>query len=185
MSCFGNRVSTDLYQNCCNANTLCEFSGRLEDVVAEPLFVQKVYDAVLFNLQGMKTVQNQVFEPRLPRDHRVKRVIDIRCRRFFNPENVDDKRNLKLDVNTTISGATFLQNANGEQLRRVPVPCTVGVLPQPFNAVDYNARKFRAEIVYSYFCASVFHFVQHFFVPSFTVGKSRVSRDDCILRILL
>lgn len=119
MSCFGNRVSTDLYQNCCNANTLCEFSGRLEDVVAEPLFVQKVYDAVLFNLQGMKTVQNQVFEPRLPRDHRVKRVIDIRCRRFFNPENVDDKRNLKLDVNTTISGATFLQNANGEQLRVV------------------------------------------------------------------
>lgn len=109
MSCFGNRVSTDLYQNCCNANTLCEFSGRLEDLVTEPLYVQKVYDAVLFNLQGMKTVQNQAFEPRLPRDYRVKRVIDIRCRRFFNPENVDDDRNLKLDVNTSISGATFLR----------------------------------------------------------------------------
>ena len=119
MSCFGNRVSTDLYQNCCNANTLCEFSGRLEDLVTEPLYVQKVYDAVLFNLQGMKTVQNQAFEPRLPRDYRVKRVIDIRCRRFFNPENVDDDRNLKLDVNTSISGATFLQNAQGEQLRVV------------------------------------------------------------------
>lgn len=119
MSCFGNRVSTDLYQNCCNANTLCEFSGCLDDVVTEPLYVQKVYDAVLFNLQGMKTVQNQAFEPRLPRDYRVKRVIDIRCRRFFNPENVDDPRNLKLDVNTSISGATFLQNAQGEQLRVV------------------------------------------------------------------
>ncbi|MDD4389918.1 MAG: hypothetical protein PHW03_03865 [Eubacteriales bacterium] len=119
MSCFGNRATGDLYQNCCNANTLCEFSGRLEDVVTEPLYVQKVYDAVLFNLQGMKTVQNQDFAPVLPRDYRVKRVIDIRCKRFFNPENVDDARNLKLDVNTSISGATFLQNASGEQLKLI------------------------------------------------------------------
>lgn len=119
MSCFGNRATSDLYQNCCNANTLCEFSGRLEDVVTEPLYVQKVYDAVLFNLQGMKTVQNQDFAPALPRDYRVKRVIDIRCKRFFNPENVDDPRNLRLDVNTSISGATFLQNAKGEQLKLV------------------------------------------------------------------
>lgn len=120
MSCFGNRVSNDLYQNCCNSNTLCEFSGRLEDLITEPIYVQKVFDAVLFNLQGMKTVQNQTFEPRLPREHRVKRVIDIRCKRFFNPENADDTRNLKLDVNTSISGATFLRNAQGEQL------CVVG-----------------------------------------------------------
>lgn len=116
MSCFGSRVSTDLYQNCCNANTLCEFNGDLTNVKSEPIYVQKVFDAVLFNLQGMKTVQNQEFSPALPQGHRVKKVVDIRCKRSFNPYNIDDPSNLKLDVNTSISGATFLQNAKGEQL---------------------------------------------------------------------
>jgi len=116
MSCFGSRVSADLYQNCCNANTLCEFNGDLTNVKSEPIYVQKVFDAVLFNLQGMKTVQNQTFTPSLPLGHRVKRVVDIRCKRSFNPYNIDDPCNLKLDVNTSISGATFLQNAKGEQL---------------------------------------------------------------------
>jgi len=119
MSCFGNRVSPDLYQNCCNATTLCEFSGNINDLVTEPLYVQKVYDAVLFNLQGMKTVQNQHFTPNIPRNHRVKRVIDIRCKRFFNPANIDDHRNLKLDLNTTISGATFLHNSQGDPIQVV------------------------------------------------------------------
>ena len=116
MSCFGGRVSQDLYQNCCNANVLCEFNGDLSNVVSEPVFVQKVYDAVLFNLQGMKTVQNQCFTPRIPQGHRVKRVIDIRCRRSFNPDNVEDPSNLKLDVDTTISGATFLRNGAGDEM---------------------------------------------------------------------
>ena len=116
MSCFGGRVSQDLYQNCCNANVLCEFDGDMSRVVSEPIYVQKVYDAVLVHLQGMKTVQNQSFVPALPCGHRVKRVIDIRCRRSFNPQNVDDPTNLKLDVNTSISGATFLKNASGDEL---------------------------------------------------------------------
>lgn len=119
MSCFGGRVSQDLYQNCCNANTLCEFNGDLDCVKSEPIYVQKVFDAVLFNLQGMKTVQNQTFTPQIPQGHRVKRVIDIRCKRSFNPYNVDDQSNLSLDVNTSISGATFLQNAKGEELKVV------------------------------------------------------------------
>ncbi|MBQ1229126.1 MAG: hypothetical protein IIX87_04545 [Firmicutes bacterium] len=119
MSCFGGRVSPDLWQNCCNANVLCEFNGDLSSVVTEPIYVQKVYDAVLFNLQGMKTVQNQSFHPCIPRGHRVRRVIDIRCRRSFNPDNVEDPTNLTLDVNTSISGATFLRNAAGEELKVV------------------------------------------------------------------
>lgn len=119
MSCFGGKVSPDLFQNCCNANTLCEFNGNINDLVSEPLYVQKVYDAVLFNLQGMKTVQNQVFTPNIPRNHRIKRVTDVRCKRFFNPTNVEDPRNLRLDLNTTISGATFLQHANGEPIQVV------------------------------------------------------------------
>ena len=116
MSCFGGRVSQDLYQNCCNANSLCEFNGDLDSLKSEPVYVQKVFDAVLFNLQGMKTVQNQTFAPQLPPGCRVKRVIDIRCKRSFNPYNVDDPANLKLDVCTSISGATFLQNCKGEYL---------------------------------------------------------------------
>ena len=88
MSCFGGRVSQDLYQNCCNANVLCEFDGDMSRVVSEPIYVQKVYDAVLVHLQGMKTVPNQSFVPALPCGHRVKRVIDIRCRRSFNPPPV-------------------------------------------------------------------------------------------------
>lgn len=119
MSCFGGNISPDLFQKCCNANQICEFSGNLRDVITEPVFVQKVYDAVLFNLQGLKTVTNQCFSPAIPKGHRLKRVIDIRCKRFFNPLNVEDPNNLTLDVNTTISGATFIQDACGDQVRVV------------------------------------------------------------------
>jgi hypothetical protein len=116
MSCFGGKTSPDLFQNCCNANRLCEFNGKLDNIVSEPIFVQKVFDAVLFNLQALKTVTNQTFTPSIPRGHRLKRVIDIRCRRFFNPENVDDPSNLRLNIDTTISGASFIQNCKGEEI---------------------------------------------------------------------
>jgi len=119
MSCFGKKVSNDAFQSCCNANTLCEFSGNLDDLVTEPIYVQKVYDAILFNLQGMKTVQNQVFTPSIPRGYRVRRVMDIRCKKFFNPSNIDDPANLRLHLDTCISGAVFLQNSNGEPLTAV------------------------------------------------------------------
>lgn len=119
MSCFGNRIAPDLYQNCCNANTLCEFSGNINDLVTEPIYVQKVYDAVLFNLQGMKTIQNQRFTPNIPRGHRVKRVLDIRCKRVFNPGNIDDPKNLRLKLDTTISGATFLKDSQGDPIQVV------------------------------------------------------------------
>lgn len=116
MGCFGGCTSPDIFQNCCNANTLCEFDGSLDKVVSEPIFVQKVFDAVLFNLQGLKTVSNQCFTPAIPRGHRLKRVVDIRCKRFFNPENVEDPANLKLKIDTTISGASFIQHANGDDV---------------------------------------------------------------------
>lgn len=41
MSCFGGRVSPDLYQNCCNSNVLCEFDGDLNKVVCRAIYVQK------------------------------------------------------------------------------------------------------------------------------------------------
>lgn len=119
MSCFGTRVTPDLYQNCCNANNLCEFDGDLSCVVSAPIYVQQVFDAVKFNLQGMKTFNDQGFSPCIPPGHRIKRVIDIRCRKFFNPENIDDPRNLTLDVDTSISGASFLRDGQGNCLNVV------------------------------------------------------------------
>lgn len=120
MSCFGGRVSPqDLYHNCCNANELCQFDGDISSLKTEPVYVQKVFDAVQFHLQGMKSINGQVFSPNIPCGHRVKRVVDIRCKKRFNPANVEDPSNLTLDVNTTISGASFLQSAAGDILKVV------------------------------------------------------------------
>lgn len=116
MSCFGNRVTSDIYQNCCCTDSLCEFDGDMSCVSSAPLYVQQVFDAVKFNLQGMKTFNEHSFSPCIPPGHRIKRVIDIRCRRVFNPENVDDCRNLTLEVDTSISGASFLKDCKGDYL---------------------------------------------------------------------
>ena len=56
MNCLG--TSNTGSGGCCNANTLCSFNGNLEDVVSTPIYVQSVYDAVRFHMNGMKTVQN-------------------------------------------------------------------------------------------------------------------------------
>ena len=117
MSCFGNnRSASNVYDNCCNANCLCKFDGDMRSIVTAPIYVQQIFDAVRFNLQGMKTFNEQEFYPAIPTGHRIKRVVDIRCRRCFNPNNVDDPDNLTLDVDTSISGATFLTDAKGNYL---------------------------------------------------------------------
>ena len=76
--------------------------------------MQKVYDAVLFNPQGLKTHQSELL-PCHSQRAQAQRVVEV-CRRFFNPENVDDPSNLRLNINTTISGASFIQNSQGEEL---------------------------------------------------------------------
>lgn len=109
MSCFGGNISPDIPSNCCTANTLCKFDGNMRNVVSEPIYVQKVYDAILFNLQGLKTVSGQCFRPRIPCGHKIKRVLDIRCRKYFCPEDIDDPKNLTIETETTISGAHFVE----------------------------------------------------------------------------
>jgi len=54
----------------------------LRNVVIEPIYVQKIYDAVLFNLQGLKTAPETVFEPALGCGTNIIRISDIRCRKF-------------------------------------------------------------------------------------------------------
>lgn len=113
MSCFGGNISPDVMpNNCCTANTLCKFDGNMRNVISEPIYVQKVYDAILFNLQGLKTVSGQTFRPRIPSGFRIKKVLDIRCKKFFCPEDVDDPKNLAIETDTTISGAKFVEKDN-------------------------------------------------------------------------
>src|SRR5690554_6821389 len=100
---------------CCTAETGCHFDGSLRNVVAEPIYTQKVYDATLFNLQGLRTIHNQPFSPRLDDDDRVVRVLDIRCRKFFNPDDIEDPRNLTVKKDTEIAGAQFVQK-NGKDI---------------------------------------------------------------------
>ncbi len=110
MACFSTPQNDP---NCRSANTLCEFSGNLDDVTATPIYVQSVYDAVKFHLQGMKTVQNLKFSPNIPCGFSVNRILDIRCKKVFNPDNSSDCDNLTLDMETCISGASFVNNCNG------------------------------------------------------------------------
>lgn len=121
MSC-GNKsgpINLSLPDKCCNATTGCvPFDGNLKRIVNEPIYVQKVYDAKLFNLQAIRTVANQTFSPALGRGIRIIRVLDIRCRKFFNPRNINDPENLIATPDTTLSGAEFVETANG-------VPVTV------------------------------------------------------------
>lgn len=114
MGCFNQGCSSpDFLQKCCSPASMCCFDGNLNNVSAEPVFVQKVFDAVLFNLQGLKSVGGQKFSPCLPQGVRIRRITDIRCRKYFNPYNINDPCNLAIDAEVTISGGTFVEDGNG------------------------------------------------------------------------
>ncbi len=114
---------------CCIANTGCEFDGNLQEVVGECIFIDKVYDSVAFNLQGVQPVSN-VSLGKLPLNKcgpksRIKRILDIRVKKFFNPNNINDSKNLSITPKTTLSGAQFVLDGNGEP---VVVPGPAGLL---------------------------------------------------------
>lgn len=98
---------------CCTGQSGCDWDGTLRNVVTEPIYVQKVYDAVLFNLQGLKTSPDTVFEPNLGCGTNIIRIADIRCRKFFNPDNINDDCNLKINPNTQLSGGQFVKKEDG------------------------------------------------------------------------
>lgn len=115
MGCFNQGCSgSDGLQKCCSPAAMCCFDGNLNNVSAEPVFVQKVFDAVMFNVQGLKSVSSQKFTPNLPQGVRIRRITDIRCRKYFNPYNINDPCNLTVDADVTISGATFVEDGNGK-----------------------------------------------------------------------
>lgn len=98
---------------CCTGQSGCDWDGTLRNVVTEPIYVQKVYDAVLFNLQAIKTAPDTVFEPNLGCGTNIIRVADIRCRKYFNPDNINDNCNTKIRPNTTLSGGQFVKKEDG------------------------------------------------------------------------
>jgi hypothetical protein len=119
MSCNKNVPSATLgiEDRCCTATTGCSFDGTLRNVVNEPIYVQKVYDAALFNLQGLRTIEGQPFTPALGRGARIITIREIRCRKFFNPANINDPRNLTVTPCTNIAGAEFVEDGAGKEVR--------------------------------------------------------------------
>ncbi|SNS33246.1 hypothetical protein SAMN05446037_100828 [Anaerovirgula multivorans] len=114
---------------CCIANTGCVFDGNLSNVVGECIFVDKVYDSVTFNLQGIQPVSKAPFGT-LPTKKcgpksRITRVLDIRVRKAFNPNNINDPKNLTITPKTTLSGAQFVLDERGKP---VVVPGPAGLL---------------------------------------------------------
>lgn len=95
--------------SCCTATTGCSFNGNLRNVKAEPIYTQKVYDATIFNLQGLATATDQTFEGTIPKGHTITRVLDIRCRKYFDPCDIKNPDNLKVVPKTTLSGAQFVK----------------------------------------------------------------------------
>lgn len=117
-NCFNNCqngcVSPNTSDNCCNAHDMCYFDGDFSNVISEPIYVQKIYDAVMLNLQGLKTVTGQRFSPAIPNGFRLIGISCISCRKHFNPDNINDSANLTIKANTTVSGACFVNDQNGE-----------------------------------------------------------------------
>lgn len=104
----------DVDDRCCIGSTGCEWDGTLRDVVTEPVFLQKVFDATLVNLQALSTLSDVKFKPHLPEGAQIIRVNDIRCKKFFNPANIKDPRNLTIEPETVLSGGEFIRKENGE-----------------------------------------------------------------------
>lgn len=106
-------IDLGITDRCCKGHTGCEWDGTLRRVRTEPIFTQKVYDATLANLQALRTITKQPFNQTLSRNARVIKVLDVRCRKFFNPDNINDPRNLKVDPDTVISGGSFVKDREG------------------------------------------------------------------------
>ncbi len=124
-----NNEVREIDEKCCIANTGCLFDGCLDKVVGECIFVDKVYDAVTFNLQGLQA-GNKISFGSLPASRcgsgsKITRVRSIRARKFFNPDNINDSRNLTITPKTTLSGAQFVMDGKGNP---VVVPGPAGLL---------------------------------------------------------
>ncbi len=131
MSCKNNSDTAlqSIDDRCCIADTGCYFDGRMDKIVGECIFVDKVYDSVTFNLSGLQPASKVCFGS-LPASKcgpksRIVKVLDIRSKKYFNPDNINDCKNLTITPKTTLSGAQFVTDERGNP---VVVPGPAGLL---------------------------------------------------------
>ncbi len=96
-------------EKCCIGQSGCEWSGNLDDVILEPVYVQKIYDAALFNLQGISFAHELAFAPRLPAGSTIVGINFINVTKFFDPTNSASPDNFRIKPETTLQGAQFVQ----------------------------------------------------------------------------
>lgn len=109
--------------NCCVGQSGCFWDGNLDSVVLEPIYVQKVYDSALFNLQGISYSPKQTFEPELPEGSTVVKLNYINITKYFDPTNGTDPDNFCIIPKTTLQGAQFVKyvNESGELVEDIVV----------------------------------------------------------------
>lgn len=96
---------------CCTGETGCtDFNRNLSNVKVEPIYVQKVYDAALFHLQSIINGMNVTLSPTLTPGTRITEVLDIRCRKYFDPRNTTCNKNLTITPTTQLQGASFIED---------------------------------------------------------------------------
>ena len=96
-------------EKCCIGQSGCNWDGNMDDVVLEPVYVQKVYDAALFNLQGISFAHQLQFSPRLPEGAIIVGINFINVTKFFDPTNSASSDNFRIKPETTLQGAQFVQ----------------------------------------------------------------------------
>lgn len=124
-----NNKAIETDNPCCIADTGCFFDRCLDDIIGECIFVDKVYDSATFNLQGLQA-GNRISFGCLPTSKcgsgpKITRVRNVRAKKFFNPDNINDSRNLIVTPITTLSGAQFVLDGKGNP---VVVPGPAGLL---------------------------------------------------------
>lgn len=119
MSCCGNNKPSviGMPDSCCTATTGCvDFNRNLSNVKVEPIYVQKVYDTALFNLQSIVNGMGVKFSPKLSPGSTIEQVLAIRCRKYFDPDNTSCPHNLMIDPTTHLQGAQFIQDDCGKDV---------------------------------------------------------------------
>lgn len=102
-------ISNIIREKCCIGQTGCDWDGNFDDVTLEPIYVQKVYDAALFNLQGIAYAQAQTFSPKLPVGSSIVAINYINITKYFDPTDCKNPSNFRIVPHTTLQGAQFVQ----------------------------------------------------------------------------
>ncbi|QSX06044.1 hypothetical protein JYG23_00830 [Sedimentibacter sp. zth1] len=96
-------------ESCCTGQSGCLWDGDLNSLVLEPIYVQKVYDSALFNLQGISYAEGQQFSPKLPVGSTIVKINYINITKYFDPTDCNNENNFKIKPCTTLQGAQFVQ----------------------------------------------------------------------------